>query len=369
MMTDFRGDAGATGVREARRDGASEVRGVRPRLWLIGVLVFAGFAAWFGEQYVQRLHPRLELLFGGRDQQSIREMEAEVTAVLESYGIQEQWVRKAVIVLAEDDTVRDEWTVRVPPNLPVVSVTSDLHMLAAGYEGETFAIENTRTGQVNVHVAFSGMVRYSLLFTPAAELSRQSGKAAILVDGLENAPGGEVEKLLAAVDPVGCILLPDREELDLYEQTRQAGKEVVLHIHFSAQPAPGNRMSFADILSQREIEHKVRAVVRNYPEARYYFTSSDQTPGVSVRIADAKFERQGLRKLDAAAFFYLDRTDRATNLGSRMNDLAEGALRSGSLIGVLSLPSGTMDQLQTEMTRLRKKGLDFVPLHALPDRR
>ncbi|MBI5648309.1 MAG: divergent polysaccharide deacetylase family protein [Ignavibacteriae bacterium] len=347
---------------------ASERRlrgGVRRRLWLIALLAGIGILCYVGEKYAVLVQPSIEKLRASRDLQSVKSVEEEVRSILENYGITDSWVRKRSVGLEGIDSVRDVWTVSIPGDVPVASVTHDLSVLAERYQGRAYAVEDAKTRQVYVHIKFRDMVRYTLVFQPTAGIRRREGSIALLVDGLEDCDESELEAFMASRDPVGCIIIPGRSSGPLYEQVRVRNKDIVLHLHVFATRQEVNRLAFSDDLRESEMRWKVRNIVKGYQASGYFFMTSERALGSNARFVQTEFENQGFQMVDAASLFFIDRTSELSNMTSRMNDLAASAMRNGTAIGVVKLEESTMSFLHDEMVRLRKKGLDFTSMRSL----
>ena len=323
--------------------------------------------AYFGERYAVLVVPSLSRFQLSKDMRSVRTLEDDVRKTLDGYGVPESWIKARVISLPDADSIRDEWSIMIPADIPVASITNDLNRLAETYEGKAFAVANAKTSQVSVHIRFRGVVRYSLLFNPTAGIKRREGRIVLLVDGLDDAPDAEIEAFLDSKDPVGCILIPSRDAVPLYERIRVKKKEIVLHLHLFADKQD-NQLALAETMKDAEIQKKLRNICKGFQSSGFYFITSEHTPGASMRAADAECARQEFVKIDAATLSYVDRTSEPSSMSSRMNDLAGSAMRYGTAVGVLKLEKGMMSFLHDETVRLRKKGLDFISIRQIAKR-
>ena len=337
-------------------------RATRVRVWIIVALAAVGIFAYLGEKYAVFVEPGLNKLLVEQDMRSVRALEDEVRKILDGYGIADGWVKLRIVSLPGADSVRDEWSVMVPADVPVASITNDLNRLAEQYDGKASSVENAKTGQVSVHIRFREVVRYSLVFTPTAGIKRREGRVVVLVDGLADAPDAEVDAFIDSKDPVGAILIPARDIFPLYERIRVKKKDIVLHLHFFAEKPDDNQLALAETMAAQEIAKKVKNVCKGFAASGHYFITSEHAPGENVRVADAEGARQGFARIEASSLSYVDRTSEPSSMSSRMNDLASSAIRYGTAIGVLKLEDGTMEFLHQEMIRLRKKGMDFISI-------
>lgn len=340
-------------------------RGVRRRIWIAGALVALIVLLFVADRYVMLVQPNIERMQDRRDLQSVRSLEGDVRNVLDSYGILPEWIREKSVDMDDIGHVRDLWVVQVPRDLPVASVNLDLKSVVAEYGARAFAVENARLGEISLHITFRGKIRYSLLFTPSGNVQRAAGRIVLLVDGLSEAPESEIEQYIAHSGHIACIIEPHKDAVPLYTRLRAAGKEVVLHLHFRPGADGDSRYELAEDLPDEELQDHLRYIVKNLPGSRFYYVTSERALGSSMRRVDATMQSLGYRPLESSLFAYLDRSAQENVMTARMNDLATSAVREGMAIGVVELRDGVMGFLATNMSHLRKKGHDFVPLPTL----
>lgn len=337
-------------------------RGVRRRIWVAGFLVALIVILFVADRYITLVQPNIERMRDRRDLQSVQSLETDVRNVLDSYGILPEWVREKSVDMNELGHVRDLWLVQLPKDLPVASVNVALKSVVSEYGGKAFAVENALLGEVALHITFRGKIRYSLLFTPSGDVRRAGGNIVLLVDGLAEAPEDEIDQYLASSEPVACVLEPNKDNVTLHTRLRAAEKEVVLHLHFQPVGAGESRFELSEDLSEEDLQSHLRYIVRNFPGSRYYYVTSERALGMYLRRVDEIMRTLGYRALESSTFSYLDRSAQENVITARMNDLASTAVRESYAIGLVELREGIVEFLTREMSRLRKRGQDFVPL-------
>ncbi|MBN1447261.1 MAG: hypothetical protein JXA28_04965 [Bacteroidetes bacterium] len=337
-------------------------RGVRRRMWIAGFLVALIVILFVAERYVTLVQPNIARIQTQRDFQSVQSLENDVRTVLDDYGIRQDWIRERSIDFETLGHVRDLWLIRVPHDLPLASVNLDLKEIVDQYGGKAFAVENARKARIALHITFRGKVRYSLMFMPTSEVQREAGNIVLLVDGIADAPGSEIESYLASREPVACIIEPQKDTVPLHTRLRTHGKDVVLHLHFKPVSEQDSRFELAEDLNRDDLASHLQYIVRNFPGSRYYYVTSERALGLHARNVDAIMGALGLLKVESATLSYIDRSSQEAVMSARMNDIAALSVRENIAVGVVELREGIMDFLAGEMTRFRKKGFDFVAL-------
>ncbi|MFZ1728814.1 MAG: hypothetical protein WBQ23_02900 [Bacteroidota bacterium] len=343
-------------------DDEQQDRGVRRRIWLAGFLVALIVILFVADRYITLVQPNIARMQDKRDLQSVQSLEGDVRNVLDSYGIQPEWIRERSIDFEGAGHLRDLWMVQVPHDLPVASVNLDLKSVVAEYGGKAFAVENARLGQIALHITFRNQIRYSLLFMPTGDVRRATGSIVLLVDGLDEAPESEIEQYIESREPIACILEPNKDNIPLHTRMRKADKEVVLHLHFRPVSEIDSRFALAEDLNTEDLASHLHYIVRNFPGSRYYYITSERALGTYMRHVDEIMASLGYKALESSMLSYLDRSAQENVMTARMNDLATAAVRENTAIGVVELRENVIQFLFEEMGRLRKKGQDFVPL-------
>lgn len=346
-------------------EDAQQDRGVRRRIWLAGFLVALIVILFVADRYITLVQPNIERMQDRRDLQSVESLEGDVRNALDSYGIEAEWIRERSIDFEDAGHIRNLWLVQVPHDLPVASVNLNLKAVVSEYGGRAFAVENARLGQIALHITFRGRIRYSLLFMPTADVHRATGNIVLLVDGLDEAPESEIEQYLSSREPIACILEPSRDNIPLHTRLRKADKEVVLHLHFRPVSEVDSRFALAEDLKPEELSIHLRYIAKNFPGSRFYYITSERALGTYMRHVEEIMSSIGYRALESSTLSYLDRSAQENVMTARMNDLAASAIREQTAIGVVELREGVIEFLFSEMSRLRKKGQDFVPLPVL----
>ena len=347
-------------------DGRDEIdHGVRRRLWVAGFLVVLIIVLFVGDRYVTLVQPNLERMQTRRDLQSVESLEEDVRKVLDDYGVKSEWVRERSIDFESLGHIRDLWLVQVPHDLPLASVNLDLKAVVEEYGGKAFAVENAREARIALHITFRNKVRYSLLFMPTSEVRREAGDIVLLVDGITDAPGSEIDQYLESREAVACIIEPDKDNIPLHTRLRKNDKEVVLHLHFKPVSERESRFELAEDLNEADLTSHLRYIVKSYPGCRYYYVTSERALGMYTRMVDEIMRAQGYRRLESATLSYIDRGSQESVMSARMNDIASLSVRESVSVGVVELRDGIMSFLVAEMQRLRKKGFDFVRLRSV----
>ncbi len=337
-----------------------DLRGKKIRLWIIGFLLLTGFVFLGMERYTTQIKPKLALSFLKNERISVLRMEEDYRQLLENYAIDPRSIRKTAVNLPVCDSVRLEWYVPVPRDLPVAMVTHDMNGIAARYDGKVYAVEDTKAEQVTIHTRANRRILYSVIFQRSAAVRRASGSICVMVDGIEDAPSAEVDRFLAMTDPVGCVLQARRDSRAFYSRLVERNKEIILHLHFLAEKESESKFELSEDLPAPVIAARVKSIQKEFPRAAGYYLTSERSSTDAMRVAEDALAPAAMRKIPTVDIEYVDRGSTFNQMSSRMNDIADIAANSGRALGVLELRDGTTAFLEQEITRLQKRGFGFV---------
>ena len=337
-------------------------RGLKVRVWIAGLLVALIVILFVAERFVTLVQPNLDRMQNREELASVESLQHDVERILDNYGIKPEWISRRTVELGDKGHIRDLWLLKVPRNLPFASLNLDLKGVAEQYQGKAFAVENVKEAQISVHITFRKTIRYSLIFLPGTEVSREAGNIVLLVDGLANASESDIDQLLQSREPIACIIEPSKDAIPLHTKLRAAGREIVLHLHFKPVREIESRFELSEDLTEAELSSHLRYIVRNFPGCHSWYLTSERAAGSYARQVEEEMRAQGLRKLESSVLTYIDRSSQQNVMSTRMNDIASLAIREGVAVGVVELRPEILSFLESEMGLLRKKGFSFVRL-------
>lgn len=338
----------------------SDKRGKKIRLWIIGVLSAVVLILFVIERYVTVIKPKMDVISITKGKESIRNLDGDLREMFDSYGIKQSWIMMRDVNLPASKKVRLEWIVKIPWDIPVATVTYDINTLVKTYDMSAYAVEDTKLGEIAVHVESNRKVYHSLIFIRSKDIKRQAAPISIMVDGIENAPDVEVGQFFGMSEPIACVMQAKRESRTLYSKLVDAKKEIILHIHFLPGKETESKFEFSEDLPEKMISGRVKNILKEFPRAEGFYITSERAIGNAASIAEEELLHSNLIKIPTADIQYIDRGSSFSQMSSRMNDIATLSVKNKYAIGVLELRANTISFLTKEFMRLRKRGFTFI---------
>lgn len=343
-------------------DEAVQNKGKKIRLWIIGILALIAFIIFIADRYVTVLKPKLDDVTKQRSSESFLKMEDEIRLLFENYGLKPSWITTQDVTAPSAGKIRTVWFIKMPRDVPMASVTHDLKKIAQDHEGSAYAVEDTKVHEITVHVSMNRLVVFSLVFQRDDNVRRESGLIAIFIDGIENAPGAEIEKYLLMREPIACVIQAQRESRKMYSRLVEAKKEIILHIHLLPKKVSESKFELSEDLTKGTVSSRIKNILQEFPGARAFYITSERAIGNAISVTEKDLLKARMIEIPTADIQYVDRGTEFSQMSSRMNDVASIAVKDGHAIGVLELRENTFSFLSDEMIRLQKRGFDFVPV-------
>jgi polysaccharide deacetylase 2 family uncharacterized protein YibQ len=338
-------------------------RGVRVRFWIAIILAVLAVAIFSIMKYQDVVRPNLMEIAEKRERSALGNMEQHVQESLKGFGIKKDWIKKKDIRLPDHPKFRTEWEVYAPRDVPLASLNQELSLIAEEYDAKTLATEDLKSGLVLLHIIQNELLVFTIELIPDKSKTRSGGVIAILCDGLETAPEGEVDKLAASNEPIACVFEPTLDVYERYNTMKTEEKELIFHFHVNPEQRTERRFEFHEDMNSGSIRRRLRFLIQNYPDVGAYFITTELVPGSAAEIMEDELSSHGLHKVEIDEMVYLDRSLSEEQLSARINDLAAISAKRGFVIGVIKLKSGVIEFLTSEMIRLRKKGFDCYTLN------
>ena len=356
---------------------AARIRTFAALLFLMAIL---GALQWWITQNGVQIN-RDAVLSDEEKQQRIENLQSCFYPILfEEFGIHVEWM---------SGTDRTK-VVKIPKDLPIVEPYQAIYNKLVSLDGRITKAESNEIGdKVVLEVAAFGETLLTIRLEEDLRLERKAGRIALVFDGFGSSlddrtmaalqlphivsfaivPGLQYSKQTAeyavenqhgvltrlALAAANGTVIPDAFQLSsgmrLEENSRRVRKAMAAvpkteGLCMMTDAAPGVERQMANVI---EIMRKTRSL---YVEA-----NTESTPAVSIaRRRKVPYFRNILTVADITEGPLLER---------KMTELAQQAMRSGYVVAFVHLDNLDLEVIAKEMSRLRKRGYEFVKVSSL----
>jgi len=335
----------------------------RNRIWICVVLSVLAFVIFIANRYVTAVQQKKTQATVRQEGEVIRsKIEAEIDTVLESFGIEKDWIHKRAVRLSKKDFVRYEEYVSLSPDIPIAYLNLDLSTMAKKYNARATAVENARSGTIAVHINVKGNVLQSIILSVDPELRRNVGNIALIIDKIENASDEALNTLLQrSHEHIAYGLTPNRKTTELFRKVAEAEKELFLVITIRGGDDK-DLFTLSSDLDESKTRWRLKGILNEFDKATGCLVISDKPKSTAVEIIRQEMERRRLLFLQISDVKYANASRDSVQLDRWLHDLAEMALKAPqkSIIGVIPWESNLISLLENELRILRKRGFEFV---------
>ena len=106
----------------------------------------------------------------------VANIDREVDTVLAHFGIEQAWVKKSSISLANSPIMRVERRVAIPRDVLPVQMNVALSAVAKKYSARAIASENVKENSVTIHIELQGFVVQTIILKMNPALKRTEKK-------------------------------------------------------------------------------------------------------------------------------------------------------------------------------------------------
>ncbi len=144
-------------------------KGVIFRLLLAAALGCAALALFFlSMPDPERTPDQLRQEFSA----SLPAIDHEVDSVLTRFGIEQAWVRKRQIAVPEQNFVRTERRVAVPPEVVPAIMNVAFNSMAHRFGGRAVATENVKENSVTIHIELQKVIVQTIILKTSLSLKQ-----------------------------------------------------------------------------------------------------------------------------------------------------------------------------------------------------
>lgn len=108
---------------------------------------------------------------------SVVNIDREVEEVLEQFGVERAWIRRKEIGSADNQFVRVERVVSIPPDIIPAVMNRELNIIAWRYRGRAVATENQKENSVTIHILIHDIIVQTVILKIRPELQRKEKRA------------------------------------------------------------------------------------------------------------------------------------------------------------------------------------------------
>ncbi|MBD3408853.1 MAG: hypothetical protein GF419_01475 [Ignavibacteriales bacterium] len=222
-------------------------------------------------------------------------------AGLRQFDLTDEMIEREIDADFRSGVVRERYEVRVPADLPILSIVFRLQQLFDDV-GVSIRAEERRFHRVSdVVVEPSEAFKIDARFRIDPDLERRKREVAFLVEGVEDLSEEELARLLEIPKNFTLVLVPSEATYDVAERAVKNGKEYVALLGDDIDD-PAYRLD-GDYAPDR-LRISIRSIVASFPLQDFYLYDEDASAfgGVAFNFLKEQFGRRGRKLIPRSRF-------------------------------------------------------------------
>lgn len=222
-------------------------------------------------------------------------------AGLRQFDLTDEMIEREIDADFRAGVVRERYDVRVPADLPILSIVFRLQQLF-DHIGVSIRAEERRFHRVSdVVVDLGDAFKIDARFRVDPDLERRKREIAFLVEGVEDLSEDELARLLAIPKTFTLVLVPSERTHEIAERAVKNGKEYVALLGDDIDD-PAYRLD-GDYAPDR-LRLSIRSIVASFPLQDFYLYDEDASAfgGVAFNFLKEQFGRRGRKLIPRARF-------------------------------------------------------------------
>jgi len=289
---------------------------------------------------------------------SVAQIEEVFFKVLDEYGIEDSWVTKKKYKPSEDDSVRTEYFVKLPSDLPVPMIIKEVNSIIQKDITAFVSEEKKIYGTTEIRIYTNETLKLKVTLMPDKENVRSRNELAFIISDAVNLNDNDFRMFLGVYFPVSALVVPDKSNLARTDSLRKYSKEyAVLISNDIADPATKLNPDY-----QKQLLHgSIGNILSFFKDALCVIIDEKSRlfrSQLNGFVSD-DFKRRGYPVYRLSELISLDSKEE-TELYYRFNTACIDTAGSRQKVYLVSFEN--FEKLFTGIEKMKKKGNKIIPL-------
>jgi hypothetical protein len=104
----------------------------------------------------------------------LQQIDTEIDTILAQCLIEERWIRKQQVLTPNNDLIRTERRITIPPDLLIPELNQMLNAMMKRYGGRAIAVENPKEKTVTIHLKQHSQIFQTIVLKTSSTINRRS---------------------------------------------------------------------------------------------------------------------------------------------------------------------------------------------------
>ncbi len=289
---------------------------------------------------------------------SVSQIENVFFKVLDEYGIEPDWISKKKYKASEYDSVKVEYFVKLPADLPVPLIIKDINNVIEKDITSLVAEEKKFYGTTEIRIYTNEALKLKATLIPDKENIRKGNKLAFIISDAFDLSDKDFKNFLSNYLPIAAEIIPDKNNTAQADTINKYSKEFAVLLN---NDISDNDMKLRPDYTKPLLYGSIRNIVTAFGSDHIYIVDdkADILRSHIYKYIKAVFSDMRVRLHQQSEFVSLDTTDPA-QLYADFSKVCSDT--SGSNQKLFILPYENFVKLIDTIEKYKKKGNKIIPV-------
>ncbi|MGK9369837.1 hypothetical protein ACSSWA_13125 [Melioribacter sp. Ez-97] len=287
---------------------------------------------------------------------SVWEIDSVFSEILDSHGIEKNWVSKKKIRVDGEDSVHYKIIVRLPADLPIPLILKDLEYAIENDITSFVSEEKKIFGETELRVYSNEKLKLLADIIPDAKLKREHNNLAFIFYDTEP-DNSDFTEILNMPYRFALGFIPSEDSKSAADSINKYDKDYVVILNDDIS----SDYKIKTLSHKKVIDNAINKIVSDFPNALFYLIDekSELYNSPVYNYVEERFKKRGAELKRISDFILLDDEDK-NELLSRFKYYCED--KTGNKTKIFLITPENFKIIKTEFDNYRKKGYKITPV-------
>ena len=289
---------------------------------------------------------------------SVTQIETVFFNVLDDYGIETKWINKKKYKPAEYDSVKTEYLVKIPADMPVPLIIKDIYKVIqkdiTGFVSE----EKKIFGPTEIRIYTNEALKLKATLIPDKNIIRHRNELSFVISDAFDLNENNFTRFLSINHPLSCTVVPGFDQILKADSLKDYTKEFAILLNNDINDS---KMKFKSEFLKDMLHSSMQNIVSGFRDAKVFIVDENSALFNSpiFNYVHDDFKRQNIVLYPLSTLIKLTAPD-DSELVSKFKFYCEDTTGVHQKIFICSFDAFL--KVQNELEETKKKGNKIIPL-------
>jgi len=289
---------------------------------------------------------------------SVVQIENVFFKVLDEYGIESNWIAKKKHKSAEDDSIKTQYEVKIPADMPVPLIIKDINKIIekdiTGFVSE----EKKIFGTTEIRIYTNEVLKLKATLIPDKQIIRHRNDLSFIITDAFDLNTARFNNFLSEYFPIACVVVPGKDLIAKADSIKNYTKDFVILLN---NDITDSNMKLKSEYSKGLLRGSINNIVSSFRDAKAFIVDERSTLFNSpiYNFVRDDFKHYGINLFPQSEFIDLS-AEEDSELVSKFKFYCNDTTGVHQKIFMSSFEN--YEKIQNELVRFKKKGNKIIPI-------